>query len=782
MQQLPRAFHALAAHRRFIVYKLVPSSTRPGKTDKYPIDPRTGNVASAFDPNNWLTPDEAITHAARFGTGHGVGFAFTADCGLWFLDIDNCLQADNTWSPLAVSLCTLLNGTAVEISQSGKGLHIIGTGTPPPHSCKNVSLGLEFYHTDRFVALTGTGVQGDAAFNATHLLPSLVATYFVSSGVDDIPLNWSSGPDPEWRGPTEDDKLIDRALRSKSAATVFGNRASFADLWHGDEVELAKAYPSSTGDVYDRSSADAALAQHLAFWTGNDCERILRLMNKSALVRDKWERVQYMTDTIGKAVNRQTDILQDKQVELVTYDQQGAAVTSSKPVITTGATLCHIDMQIELFTGCIYVRDQHRALVPGGAMLKPDQFRVMYGGFSFPMDPGNERQTRNAWEAFTESQAFKSARADSSCFRPDLNPGDIIRVDGQSLVNTYWPINTPRMKGDVTPFTNHLIKLLPNPRDLTILISYMAACVQHKGIKFQWAPLIQGVEGNGKTLLTRCVAFAIGQRYSHLPKASKIAAQFNSWMEGRIFIGVEDVYVPHSQQDILEELKPMITGERQEVERKGIDQATLWICCNFMLNCNNKAALRKSRNDRRLAPFYTAQQEADDLRRDGMSGDYFPKLYAWLRNGGYEIVNEFLSTYDIPPEFNPANGHIAPLTSSTEEAIEYGLGRAEQEILEAIEREEVGFRGGWVSSMFIDKLLERIRADSRIPPNKRRDMMLNLGYDWHPALKDGRVNNSTFPDGGKPRLFIRKDNATLRAITNPAEISRAYAAAQNNIK
>jgi hypothetical protein len=65
------------------------------------------------------------------------------------------------------------------------------------------------------------------------------------------------------------------------------------------------------------------------------------------------------------------------------------------------------------------------------------------------------------------------------------------------------PINTPRKAGDAGPFLRHLAKLLPDERDRSILLAYMAASIQHKGVKFQWAPLIQGAEGNGKTLLTR---------------------------------------------------------------------------------------------------------------------------------------------------------------------------------------------------------------------------------------------------------------------------------------
>lgn len=778
MQALPFAFHALAAYRQFIVYKLAPSQTTPGKTDKLPIDYRTGlmPLKNSGASSVWTDYQSAIGAAARLGEQYGVGFSFAETDPFWFLDIDNCLEPSGEWSALAKSLLAAFPGAAVEVSQSGRGLHIIGTGTMPPHGCKNIPLGLELYHTDRFVALTGAHAMGNAGTDFSYCLPWLVEHYFPAPMDNYAMTVWADEPVEEWCGPEDDKQLIDRAMRSKSAAGAFGNRASFADLWTGDERALSAAYPHEER-AFDASSADAALAQHLAFWTGKNCERIRRLMQQSALVRDKWERDDYLPMTITKACSRQIDVLQDKPILALTIELDKDGEVTAAPSVMTSATYLDIPQQMEFFKGCVYVQDLHRVLIPGGALLKPEQFRTTYGGFTFPMDPGNERMTRNAWECFTESQAFRAPRADSTCFRPDLEPGTIIVKDEQKLVNTWWAVQTPQREGDVAPFLLHLAKILPNMRDQQIMLSYMAACVQHPGIKFQWAPLLQGVEGNGKTLFTRCVAFAIGNRYSHFPKASQIAKHFNGWMEGKLFIGVEDIYVPESQREVLEELKPMITGERLEIERKGVDQITRDVCCNFMLNSNHKDAIRKTKNDRRFAPFYTAQQNVEDLQRDGMKGEYFPNLYSWLKDGGYEAVNYFLHTYVIADEFNPSHGHIAPLTSSTKEALSFGLGRVEQEIIEAIEREESGFRGGWVSSMAVDKLLEKIGAARAIPPNKRRDLLINIGYDWHPNLASGRVNNMVLPDGGKPRLFIKLDSE-LRHLPNPAEIARTYSAAQ----
>lgn len=771
MISLPAALAGMGAYRQFILYKLVPG---PVKTQKFPCDFRTGQVVSAHDPQYWTDAQTAIAACANYGSNYGVGFTFTNQDNFWFLDIDNCLHADNTWSPLAVSLCNHFNGCAVEVSQSGKGLHIFGSGVAPSHSCKNVDLGLEFYHFGRFVALTGSGVIGTCSFDATHLLPGLVSTYFVAGNTASVDGDWTDGPCEGWAGPTDDEELIRRAIRSKSINAAFGNKASFQDLWDGNVEALARTYPDELRG-YDSSSADAALAQHLAFWTGCDCTRMERLMLKSGLVRDKFDRADYLPRTISNAVARQVDILSDKVlVEVESAAVVVEAVGQPVPKLVEGTTFANSDDQLRLFAGCVYVTDIHRVFVPGGSMLKPDQFRARYGGYQFTLDSANEKVTKDPWEAFVMSQSYRAPKVDSSWFKPNLVPGAVGERAGKTYVNTYWPVDVPRKVGDGTPFFTHLAKVLPDERDRQILLCYMAACVQHKGIKFQWAPLLQGVEGNGKTLFTRCVAEAIGDRYVHFPKASKLAKEFNSWLVGKLFYGVEDIYVPDHKREVIEELKPMITGENLEIEGKGVDQINAWVCGNFIFNSNHRDAVRKTKNDRRFAMLFTAQQEAADLRRDGMDGDYFSKLYEWLRSEGYAIITEVLSTYPIPEEFNPATGCMrAPQTSSTTMAINASLGSIEQEIKESIDMGVPGFIGGFISSIQLNLLLERIGVARRLSHSKRKDMLHDMGYEYHPALVDGRVNNTVRPDNGKPRLFVRKD-APVRAITVAADVAREY--------
>lgn len=770
MDYLPEPFLELGKYNQFILYELAPRKDST-KFDKFPINPLTRRVCNAFDSTAWLSAKDALLFSANMKStyGHGIGFVFTEKDPFFFLDIDDCL-IEGQWSELAVSLCTEFQGAAVEVSSSGRGLHIIGKCEPIEHSCKNAKLGLEFYTKSRFVALTLKNVIGNSSAVCQQAVNVTIQKYFNLTTVktDKISAN-SGGPHPNWRGPTDDEELIKIALKSKSNSAIFGTTASFQDLWEANYEVLEKIYHSN------ESSYDAALAQHLAFWTGNDEERIHRLMLKSKLMREKWDREDYLPRTITNACARQTQFFQEKETQ---KRQDFDETISSKAVIISGNTFLNPIQQLEHFAGCVYVSDVHKILVPGGRLLKPDQFRAEYGSRTFAMDNANERVTRNAWEAFTESQAIDHPKVSSAYFLPAEAPAAILDFDGMRVVNEYWPVPVKKRLGDVTPFINHIALLYPDDRDQTILTSYFAGLVQYKGVKFKFAPLLQGVEGNGKSLLSDCVARAIGLKYVHSQRAHDIGERFNSWMHKTILVIVEDVYVPDAQREILEILKPMITSDRYQIEPKGKDKMYVPICCNFILNTNHKEGLRKTQNDRRLVPFYAKQQRFEDLARDGLTKDYFADLHLWLETkNGYEFVTQYLHDYKIPEEFNPANKQRAPITSTTSQAIEYGMGTVEQEIMEAVEQNQIGFRDGWISSIFLSQLLDKIQASRRIPRNKRRDLLMSLGYDWHPGLNKGRVNNVISPDNGKPQLFILRDHYSL-SITEQIQIARAYSDAQ----
>ena len=768
MKTLPEALRPLAAWKQFILHD----------DNKVPVNPNTLREIDPHLPTSWVDADTAFFLSKQLNLG--IGFVLTDKDPFFFLDIDHCYNG-NGWSDLANNLCAQLSGCAIEVSRSGTGVHILGTGRPQHSRCKNIPLGVELYTSKRYVALTGIGIIGSVSHEPEGL-QSLIDTYFTGDVAQDA--NWTDGPVEEWNGPEDDDELIKKALKSKSA---FGNRASFKELWTADADKLGEVYPDPKGlREFDNSSADAALTQHLAFWTGKDCERIDRLFRLSGLMRDKWDlREYYRRVTILHAIGHCKNVYGANRNPV----NPQPVMDSRSTEIRQGFQYLAAEQQIELFKGCVYIRDIHRAFTPDGSLLHPQQFKAAYGGYTYALDSVNGKTTRNAWDVFTESMAFHFPKAHSGCFRPECVPGALINEEDRTLVNTYIPITTPCKQGDATPFLLHLAKVIPVPRDQQILLSYMAACVQYLGTKFQWSPLLQGCEGNGKTLFINCMTEAIGYRYTHLPNASELAksgGKFNAWLENKLFIGVEEIYVG-DRREVSDALKPLITNSRIEIQGKGDNQVMGDNRANFLMCSQHKDAVLKTRRDRRYCVFFTAQQNEDDMIQAGWitpsftPTDYFPKLYDWLRAEGYAIVNDYLRSYKILDELNPATKcHRAPVTSSTNEAIYVSMGRVEQEILAAVEEGRPGFCGGWISSMMLNKFLEQNRDNKRIPRNRRKELLKNLGYIPHPGLKDGRVNVMIPFEGGKPRLYVRIGHL-MANVTDGAMVIQKYKEAQGYV-
>jgi hypothetical protein len=677
--------------QRYINYRLQKKPDSP-KMDKIPCD-AAGDSINPHDPSQWMTHDAAEARVG--GPVSGVGFILNGD-GWFCIDLDNCRDAvTGQYTAAAVAIYQSFPGALAEVSVSGTGLHIFGRCDPRQLADRRNKWDgdKEWYHTGRFIALSPHGLQpiGEQWIDKdwTDQLLRFVPRRADADGV--LPTE----VDPTYTGPADDDALIAMMLRSGSAASKFGAAASVADLWNANAAVLARVYPAYDGKGgFDHSSADAALMSHLAFWTGKDMARMDRLFRRSALMRDKYrDREDYRRETIGGAARMCKKV----------YDQpQKTMPVPSQATSVQHEILLTVPEMIQHFAGCVYIRDTHKVLVPDGAMLKPEQFNATFGGHIFQMMPDGTKPTRKAFEALTECIAHRFPQGKRPVFRPDLPTGSILP---DNSVNVYVKPEIRRAVGDVTPFMNFLAKLLPSKRDRDILLAYMAACVQYPGVKFQWAPVLQGTEGNGKSLVASCVAYALGPDYVHEPRASQLAEKYNGYLEAKLLMIVEEIHMG-GRREMLDELKPYITNRRIELrgmaqEKRMIDNVANWFFCT-----NHKDAVLKSKNDRRYAVFFTAQQSAEDLTRDGMSGGFFPALYEWLRTDGYAFMAEWLTTYQIPDEFNPATmSHRAPETSTTAEAVAASTGTIEAEISEAIDSDTVGFRGGWISSHMLDRML-----------------------------------------------------------------------------
>lgn len=785
---------SLANDRRWIVYRRSTKSPVIPDAPQYDLD--------AQKPDNWLTGERAQQWATYLGAEFGVGIVLTKGCGIACVDIDHAWNGVE-WSPLARELSARFAGAYQEVSQGHTGLHIFFsyTGEMPEHRKKNVPLGIEFYSELRFIGVTGYNAAGDVKFDATSLVPNLIRDYFIPA-VEANPDGWTSTPAKAWDGPEDDDELIRRMLASRpSVGAMFGSRASVQQLWANDVAALARAFPAKTvGKDYDGSSVDQAIANHVAFWTGGDCDRMLRIMLLSKLARPKWEREGYIRGTILKATAGQTKFYKQRADAATAEVPEGspfvppdAATTPAAPLVADGIALppnappvdpppamgrgdiVRPEAQVELFKGYTYVQDIHRIVTPMGTLLDSSRFDVEFGGRMFMMDKANTVMAPHAWECYTQSGMVEFPRVRGTLFDPLGEPGTTVMRDGMKFINVWAPVVIRAEPGDPTRFVRHLQILFP--LDWRILLNYLKFMVQHKGRKSTWWPFLQGVPGNGKSFISATMQYCIGKRYTQKPTPKNIDSQFNASLYACLFVALEDVKVKEDHGALWETLKPMITETEIEIQPKGVDKVTREICFNGILNSNHKDGIRKEPDDRRLAPFFAAQQRKSDLARDGLTPAYFDDLWSWALGDGWAHVCHYLATDPIDEEYNPATRcKVAPLTSSTDEAIALGMGTAEQELVEAVRAKRDGFKGGWVASHKFDMMLEAIGKSRSIPRMKRREMLATFNYVPHPGLDDGRMP-VPLTDGHAPTLYVLDGHASSK-FSDVMVIKGLYEAAQ----
>jgi len=450
----------------------------------------------------------------------------------------------------------------------------------------------------------------------------------------------------------------------------------------------------------------------------------------------------------------------------VLKDQPQPAVTKLGAYITGSA-------QAEIFKGFTYVNDIHRIIGPSGFVYDKAKFDAhpRFAGRQYQMTITNTRPTSSAWDAFVLSEMQAGEKVEQCYFDPCDAPGHIKVKEGARMVNTWRPVPIRTVKGDVSRFTYHLETLYPE--DWRLLLNYLKFVVQKKGTKCRWWPFLQGVPGNGKSFISDTLEYCIGYKFTQRPTPKNIDGQFNASLYGCLFLALEDIKETDDYGAMWDTLKPMVTQTRLEIQPKGVDKVTREICFNGIMNSNHKTGITKDEDDRRIAPFFSAQQHKAHLERDGLTEEYFDDLWAWASADGWAHVAHYLQTDPIDADFSHTK---CPVTSSDAEHIRLSRPVAQQILLSAVRALKAGFRGGWVNMLKYHDELVRLPKTRNLAPNKEGKAASDLGYVPHPGLPDGQLT-VPLPDSSHPVLYVTVDHAT-QDLTDAAQIAAAYLEAQ----
>jgi len=380
----------------------------------------------------------------------------------------------------------------------------------------------------------------------------------------------------------------------------------------------------------------------------------------------------------------------------------------------------------EHFKDCHFVSREGK-IFTNGRFMNVTQFNGTYGGKQFIIS-STGKLTDEPWKAALRSTCYVIPKIDHVRFLPDKPTGTIIMdALGRQGLNTYIPAIVDSVEGDISPWFDHMNRILPNPDDQRILFEYMAHNVKYPGFKIPWAPLLQSAEGIGKGVFFELMQHALGKVYTYSPKASELVKSgsvFNAWMRSKLMIMVNEIKIDE-RRELVEILKPMISDKEVEVQGKGVDQDMEDNCANWFFFSNFRDAVPISINGRRYSINYSALQSEADILNAGMDDAYFNRLWSWLREGGgYQAITYWLLNYPIEHGAIPMR---APKTSSHAEALLISRSPMEIVISERIADNVAGFKGGYIST---EAVLQKCRGSGLRGVNTRviQTCLENMGY------------------------------------------------------
>lgn len=143
------------------------------KDSKVPMQANRPYAASSTDPNTWASFEDALW-AVEHGYYDYLGFVFN-DNGIVGIDLDDAFTA--TMIPIVEDICNQCDGTYMEYSKSGDGLHLFVKGDIP-FKGKNNLAGVEMYKTARFFIMTGDALPHDGICEKQSALNYIVDKYF----------------------------------------------------------------------------------------------------------------------------------------------------------------------------------------------------------------------------------------------------------------------------------------------------------------------------------------------------------------------------------------------------------------------------------------------------------------------------------------------------------------------------------------------------------------------------------------------------------------------------
>lgn len=783
---------ALRNLRNWVVWRLIwKEQGKPSKVPFYVNGSPRMHPGTPEDRQQMASYDEAVSIASSRGYD-GIGFATLSDSGVVALDFDDCVTGELI-HPEVAALC---EGTYAEFSPSGTGVRAFMLGTVRSRKdskAKHGSYAIEVFGDTGFVTFTGRVLPDHDLFGWTEVAPltdAALSMYRTRFGDPESGLHTY--------GQGDVDEAVLMALEPKQGwslaqarAVLFMCDASCSrDEWlkalmamhHEfdgsaealglvDEWSATGANYGGTKDVEGRwrsfgrnTGARPTTASWLKRWAA-ECETRRRYK-----VAEDWKRsiveaqseydLREVTCPKIRADCRLGELEREAlaQVLLETFRSLGTKypiaqcrkLIAEKRVekIREKGGVDERDLP-EWARGWVWVTDDDKWFRKDTEeWLTTQSFNAKYN-----------REVRAVGEMIKTASGvaledLQLPTVTRGMYAPMMAPGRMVdghliddltfQRDGVRYVNTFRPSSVPVASQVLGPDGQKAVGIVLRHIDLitggrkdvaALLLSWLAFNVQWQGLKVRWAPLIKGVEGDGKTFFAALMSSMIGRANVRNVSPTVLGTDFTGWAEGACVAVLEEIKLTgHNRYDILNALKPYITNTSVEIHRKGRDPYNAENTQNYLAFTNHGDALPLGDTDRRwfvvFTPYSTSAELEACIAKFGVTREaYFAELFECVDRHGADLRRWFLD-YQIADNFN-ANG-TAPITVEKQRMI--GLSKSPEESIveEILEGGYAGVTPNVLASACLTEAMQLVSPEAVPQTSALNRLLSKMGWSKIP--------------------------------------------------
>lgn len=319
-----------------------------------------------------------------------------------------------------------------------------------------------------------------------------------------------------------------------------------------------------------------------------------------------------------------------------------------------------------------------------------------------------------------------------------IEPCDTLDDDGQKVIDI---------------MLEHVALTLQDEREQGILLDWIAHAYQNPSSRINWAILLQGGQGIGKSYFVNMMQHVMGNNVSNLDP-SAINGRFTAWAYGSRIVAVEEIRISGTNRyETLDRMKPFLTNDTVQIEEKGRDHRTVPNFTNYFLLTNHKDAIPITNGDRRYCVLFSHIQSEAQLYRVMGSKDeaeaYFTRLFSETERRADAIAYYFANRK--PSDEFKAKGR-APETKAREMMMQISTSPDRDTLEDAIEKHQSGV----INDRIIDitQLSKMVLLDGDEMPKTRtlNAILLEMGYS---QVDKKRVKIAQ--TGDKHRIWYKAD-------------------------